>query len=130
MRAAVTQNQDRMAPVDVVRAAFGAFNRRALEEGSRYLDPDVEWHVPESVLNPSVVHGVGELRGLLEAELEAFSEVRREPVELEDDGGGHVVGTISELMRGRASGIVLEGCAAYAFTVCAGRITRGEALAH
>jgi ketosteroid isomerase-like protein len=129
MQAELTESQDRMEPVDVVRAAFGAFNRRALDEGSLYLTPDVEWHVPESALNPSIVRGVEELRELLEAEFEAFSEVRREPVELVEDDGGRVVGTISSRVRGRASGIELEYDADYAFTVRSGRITRGEALA-
>jgi ketosteroid isomerase-like protein len=129
MQAEVTESQDRMEPADVVRAAFGAFNRRALDEGSLYLTPDVEWHVPESVLNPSIVRGVEELRELLEAEFEAFSEVRREPVELVEDDEGRVVGTISSRVRGRASGIELECDADYAFTVCSGRIARGEALA-
>ena len=128
MQSAVTESRNRMEPVEVVRAAFGAFNRRALDEGSLYLTPDVEWHVPESALNPPVVHGVDELRELLEAEFEAFSEVRREPVELEEDDEGHVIGTISSRVRGRASGMELEYDADYAFTVCAGRITRGEAL--
>ncbi len=118
-----------MAPADVVRAAFGAFNRRALDEGALYLSPDVEWHLPESVLNPAVVRGVDALRGLLEAEFEAFSEVRRDPVELEEDEDGRVVGTISARMRGRASGIELEERAPYAFTVRRGRIARGEPLA-
>jgi ketosteroid isomerase-like protein len=129
MQAEVTESQDRMEPADVVRAAFGAFNRRALDEGSLYLTPDVEWHVPESALNPSIVRGVEELRELLEAEFEAFSEVRREPVELVEDDEGRVVGTISSRVRGRASGIELECDADYAFTVCSGRIARGEALA-
>jgi ketosteroid isomerase-like protein len=128
MQAEVTQSRERMEPADVVRAAFGAFNRRALDEGSLYLSPDVEWHVPESAMNPSVLHGVEELRGLLEAEFEAFSEVRREPGELEQDDEGRVIGTISSRVRGRASGIELEYDADYAFTVCAGRIARGEAL--
>jgi ketosteroid isomerase-like protein len=129
MQAEAPQSENRMAPADVVRAAFGAFNRRALDEGAVYLSPDVEWHLPESVLNPSVVRGVDALRGLLEAEFEAFSEVRRDPVELEEDEDGRVVGTISARMRGRASGIELEERAPYVFTVCRGRIARGEPLA-
>ena len=129
MQAEARQKEQRMAPVDVVRAAFGAFNRRALDEGALYLSPDVEWHLPESVLNPSVVRGVDALRGLLEAEFEAFSEVRRDPVELEEGEEGRVVGTISARMRGRASGIELEERAPYVFTVRRGRIARGEPLA-
>lgn len=128
MQAEVTESRYRMEPVEVVRAAFRAFNRRALDEGSLYLTPDVEWHVRESALNPSVLHGVDELRDLLEAEFEAFSEITREPGELEEDDEGRVVGTISSRVRGRASGIELEHNADYAFTVCAGRIARGEAL--
>ncbi len=129
MQAEARQKEERMAAVDVVRAAFGAFNRRALDEGALYLSPDVEWHLPESVLNPSVVRGVDALRGLLEAEFEAFSEVRRDPVELEEGEEGRVVGTISARMRGRASGIELEERAPYVFTVRRGRIARGEPLA-
>jgi ketosteroid isomerase-like protein len=129
MQVEATHSEERLAPVEVVRAAFGAFNRRALDEGAMYLSPDVEWHLPESVLNPSVVHGPQEFRGLLEAELEAFSEVRREPVELEEGADGLVTGTISARKRGRVSGIELEERAQYAFTVRSGRIARGEPLA-
>lgn len=128
MQAEATHEEERLGPAEVVRAAFGAFNRRALDEGEMYLSPDVEWHLPESVLNPPVVHGRAELRHVLEAELEAFSDVRREPVELEEREDGLVTGTINSRMRGRASGIELEEHAAYAFTVRSGRIASGGPL--
>ena len=129
MQLEATQSEDEMAPADVVRAAFRAFNRRALDEGAEYVSADVEWHLPESVLNPPVVHGVEALRGLLESEFEAFSEVRRDPVELEEAEDGRVTTTISSRLRGRASGIELEARAPYEFTVRRGRIARGEPLA-
>jgi ketosteroid isomerase-like protein len=128
MQAEKTHSEDRLAPADVVRAAFGAFNRRALDEGAMYLSPEVEWHVPESVLNPPVVRGVDGLRQLMEHEFEAFSEIRREPVELEEDDRGRVVGTISSRVRGRASGIELVQDDPYEFIVEDGRIARGEPL--
>lgn len=114
-------------PADVVRAAYAAYNRGAFDEIARHVDPDVEWQVPESALTPGTIRGAAELRELIASELEAFSEIRREPLELEERGD-RVVGTIGAHMRGRLSGIELELTARYAFTVRAGRIVRAEAL--
>ena len=70
---------------------------------------------------------VQELRELLRSELDAFSEIRREPLELEERGE-NVVGTIGARLRGRSSGVVLEVNARCAFTVRDGRITMAEPL--
>jgi len=117
-----------LAPADVVRAAFGAYNRGAFDQTARYLATDVEWVVPETILNPGVIRGADELRRLIEAEYEAFSEVRREPLELTEEQGGRVLGTVRARIRGRLSGIELERVAPFAFTVRDGRIVRAEAL--
>jgi ketosteroid isomerase-like protein len=117
-----------LAPPDVVRAAFGAYNRGALDETERYVAADVEWIIPESALHPGTIRGAGELRRLMDSEFEAFSEIRREPLELAEDRQGRVRATIKARMRGRSSGIELEMAAPFAFTVSEGRIVRAEAL--
>lgn len=117
----------RLAPADVVRAAYAAYNRGELEESRRYLAPDLEWILPPSGLHGDVLRGPDALLDELESELEAFSRIRREPLELEERGE-RVVGVIAAWMRGRLSGIELEKRALHAFTVRNGQIVRAEAL--
>ncbi|HEY1275426.1 MAG TPA: nuclear transport factor 2 family protein [Thermoleophilaceae bacterium] len=114
-----------LPPADVVRAAFAAYNRGALDEGFAYLSPDVEWEIPEQSLNAGVHRGHAQFMRLLESEFEAFSEIHRDPVELEERGC-RVTGIIAARMRGRLSGIELELRAPWVFTVCAGQIVRAR----
>jgi ketosteroid isomerase-like protein len=116
-----------LPPADVVRAAFAAYNRGALDEGFEYLAPDVEWEIPEMALDAGVHRGHDEMRLLLESEFEAFSQIRREPIELQT-WGNRVVGIVAARMRGRMSGIELEMRTRWMFTVHAGRIVRAESL--
>jgi len=116
-----------LPPADVVRAAFAAYNRGALDEGFAYLAPDVEWMIPEQSLEAGVHRGHDEMRILLESEFEAFSSIQREPIDLQT-WGNRVVGTISARMRGRLSGIELEMKARWMFTVDEGRIVRAETV--
>jgi ketosteroid isomerase-like protein len=117
----------RLAPVDVVRAAYAAYNRGELEEGRRYLAPDLEWVLP-SALHGDVLRGPDALLDELQSELEAFSSIRREPLELRQRGE-RVLAVIAASMRGRLSGIELEERAEHVFTVRDGRIVRAEPLA-
>jgi ketosteroid isomerase-like protein len=116
-----------LAPADVVRAAYAAYNRGRLDEGMSYLAPDVEWVLPGASLHEQVLHGPAALKRVLESEFEAFSEIRREPVELEERGE-RVLGVISAFVRGRVSGIELELRTGHAFTVRDGLIVRAEPL--
>ena len=116
-----------LPPAEVVRAAYAAYNRGALDELGVYVASDVDWHVPQSALYSGPIRGVQELLELLRSELDAFSEIRREPLELEERGE-NVVGTIGARLRGRSSGVVLEVSARYAFTVRDGRIAAAEPL--
>jgi ketosteroid isomerase-like protein len=115
----------RLAPADVVRAAYAAYNRGELEESRRYLAPDVEWILPPSALHGEVLRGPDALLHELKSEREAFSQIRREPVELEECGE-RVVGVVAASMRGRLSGIELEQRAPHVFTVRDGQIVRAE----
>lgn len=117
----------RLAPADVVRAAYAAYNRGRLDEGMSYLAPDVEWVMPDTALHDPVVRGAGALRRMLESEFEAFSKIRREPIELEERGD-RVLGVVAASVRGRQSGIELELRARHAFTVRDGLIVRAEPL--
>jgi hypothetical protein len=53
-----------IAPVDVVRAAYAAYNRGGFDERRRYLAPDVELHA-------DVLHGPDAVVRELESELDA-----------------------------------------------------------
>ena len=121
------RTERRLAPVDVVRAAYAAYNRGDLDEGLSYISPDVEWVLPPSALHGDVLHGPDALHHLLRSEYEAFSEIRREPVELEENGE-QVVGFVAQHVRGRSSGIELDMRAPYAFTVRDGLIVRAVEL--
>jgi ketosteroid isomerase-like protein len=117
----------RLAAIDVVRAVYAAYNRGELDEGRRYLAPELEWILPPSALHGEVLRGPDALLRVLESEFEAFSRISREPVELEERGE-RVVGVVAASMRGRLSGIELEHRARVAFTVREGRIVRAETL--
>jgi ketosteroid isomerase-like protein len=118
----------RLAPADVVRATFAAYNRGELEESRRYLASDLEWVLPPSALHGEVLHGPDALLHEFKSELEAFSRIQREPLELEERGD-QVVGVVAASMRGRLSGLGLEQRAPHVFTVRDGRIVRAETLA-
>jgi uncharacterized protein len=117
----------RLSPSDVVRAVYAAYNRGELEESRRFLSPDLEWVLPASTLHGGVLRGPDALMHELKSELEAFSQVRREPLELEERGD-HVVGVVAASVRGRHSGIELEQRTPHAFTVRDGLIVRAETL--
>jgi ketosteroid isomerase-like protein len=117
----------RLSPSDVVRAVYAAYNRGELEESRRFLSPDLEWLLPGSGLHGEVLRGPDALVHELKSEFEAFSQIQREPLELEERGE-RVVGVIAASVRGRASGIELEERAPHAFTVRDGLIVRAETL--
>jgi ketosteroid isomerase-like protein len=122
------QAADRLAPAEVVRAAFAAYNRGALDESRRYLAPDLQWILPPTALHGEVVYGPEAFVRVLQSEFEAFSEIRREPLELEEQGD-RVLGVVASHVRGRASGIELDERAPHAFTVRDGLIVRAEPIA-
>jgi ketosteroid isomerase-like protein len=115
----------RLAPAEVVRAAFAAYNRGELDESRRYLAPDLEWVLPPSALYGDVLRGPDALVRLLKSEFEAFSRIRREPLELEEDGEC-VAGVVAEHTRGRASGVELDRRVHHCFLVRDGLIVRAE----
>ncbi len=115
----------RLAPAEVVRAAFAAYNRGELEESRRYLAPDLEWVLPPSALYGDVLRGPDALVRLLKSEFEAFSQIRREPLELEEHGEC-VAGVVAEHARGRASGVELDRHVHHSFLVRDGLIVRAE----
>jgi ketosteroid isomerase-like protein len=118
----------RLAPADVVRATYAAYNRGELEESRRYLAPDLEWILPPSGLHGDVLRGPDAVLHELKSEREAFSRIQREPLELEERGD-RVFGVVAASMRGRLSGIELEQRAPHVFTIREGQIVRAETLA-
>jgi ketosteroid isomerase-like protein len=117
----------RLSPSDVVRAVYAAYNRGEFEESRRFLSPDLEWVLPASTLHGEVLRGPDALMHELKSEREAFAQIRREPLELEERGE-LVLGVVTASVRGRASGIELEESAPHAFIVRDGMIVRAETL--
>jgi ketosteroid isomerase-like protein len=52
--------------VDVVRSAYEAYNRREPEAVMAAFDPDVDWHVPDSLVWGAHVHGLEAVGRFLE----------------------------------------------------------------
>jgi ketosteroid isomerase-like protein len=124
---ALHNSPDTLTPADVVRAAYAAYNRGELDEGRRYLAPDVEWVVPSTALHSDVLRGPDAILRELRSEFEAFSWIRRDVIELRQRGE-RVLGVVSASMRGRRSGIELKQRAEHVFTVRNGVIVRVEEL--
>jgi ketosteroid isomerase-like protein len=118
-----------MEPMDVVRAAYAAYNRGDLAKGSDYLAPDLEWVLPPAAIHGEVLRGPAALMSELESEREAFSWIRRELVDLRERGG-RVLAVVAASARGRRSGIELEQRTPYEFTVRDGLIVRAEIAPH
>jgi ketosteroid isomerase-like protein len=117
----------RLAPVDVVRAAYAAYNRGELDEGRRYLALDVEWILPSWALHGDVLRGRDAVVRELESEFKAFSRIRRDLVGVRQRGE-RVLAVVSASLRGRHSGIELQQRTLHAFTVRDGVIVRVEEL--
>lgn len=117
-----------LAPVEVVRAAYAAYDSGELAEGRRYLDPDVEWVAPSSALRRGVVRGADAVLREIESEREAFSRIRRDVLDPRERGE-RVLAVVSASLRGRHSGIELEQRTPHVFTVRDGVIVRVEELA-
>jgi ketosteroid isomerase-like protein len=111
--------------IDVVSAAYAAFNRGD-EEFVEYLDPEVEW-IPAAQFVEGPVHGVDELRRLLDTFRDAFEEIRWEPQRvIEASEPGEVLVLIETVTRGRGSGAEIRVRVAHLVRVRNGKIVWGK----
>ena len=111
--------------VELVSAAYAAFNRGG-ESFLEYLDPEVEW-IPAAQFVQGPVHGIDELRGLLDTFRDAFEEIRWEPQRVvEASEPGEVLVLIETITRGRGSGVEIRVRVAHLVRVRNGKIVWGK----
>jgi ketosteroid isomerase-like protein len=110
--------------MEVVRAAFGAFEDGDMEEVLRLCDEDIEITQPAELLGASrTQHGRA---GVLEAFAiwpELWDDYQIEIVRLADIGD-HVIATTVTRGRGKDSGVPVEMGFTFVFSVRAGQIAR------
>ena len=111
--------------VELVSAAYAAFNRGG-ESFLEYLDPEVEW-IPAAQFVQGPVHGIDELRGLLDTFRDAFEEIRWEPERVvEASEPGEVLVLIETVTRGRGSGAEIRVRVAHLVRVRNGKVVWGK----
>jgi ketosteroid isomerase-like protein len=96
-------------PVDVqvVRDAWAAWLRDGPEAILPFLHPDVEWTPPQDEPDSATHHGPAAAVGFLRAWLDAFAELRADPIEF-TDAGDRVVITVVYCVRAHGAGAMIE----------------------
>ena len=97
--------------MEIVRRAYDAFERREIPTLHALYDPEVEMDFSDSPFadfaNPSLVHGLDEMRRAFHDFFVAFEAVEAEVSEL-IDAGDHVISVFTYRGRGRESGVATE----------------------
>ncbi len=110
--------------VELTRRGFDAYSAGDYEAVAELLDPDVELHADEELLNGGDFRGRdGFLRWSAEW-LEAWEEFRVEPRSLELFGDSWVLADSHQLARGAGSGVAVEMDVFWAFEVADGAVRR------
>jgi ketosteroid isomerase-like protein len=111
--------------VNVVRAAYDAWNRGSLETALSLLDPQVEVFPPPDFPEAGSHRGLNEVRHWAEDFLQAWGEVRAEP-ERFIDAGQQVVVTLRYYGRGKESGAEVRGAVvdAHVWTLRNGKVEK------
>ena len=94
--------------VEMVRAAYDAYNREGINGILRYLDPEVEWRNPDD--SPIAAVFVGH-QGVLEWQRladQAFESMRFEPERIDELPDGRTVAVSRFRFRARASDMDAE----------------------
>ena len=114
--------------VELVRSAFDAWNRRDLARFAELASEDVVWVEIEGRLEggEGERHGLERLRESLEALFEVWDTYRLE-VDRIEPAGNRVLALVTEVARGRASGVEVRSAWGYLVTVENAAITRVEA---
>jgi len=112
--------------VEVVRRATDAYNRGALEEAAKWMDPEIEWDMSRvEVPDPDVYRGVDGMLAFHRSWEESWESQDLEPQEL-IEAGDQVVSVIRHVGRGKLSGAEVEQRFAQLWTVRDGKIVRME----
>jgi uncharacterized protein len=114
--------------VELVQAAFAAWNRGELDAFGECVAPDIVWlEVSGWVeIEGHEVHGRDQLLRNFKRLLDTWESYRLELEELRADGPT-VVAVVREVARGRASGVEVDSLWGYVITVANGKLSRVEA---
>jgi ketosteroid isomerase-like protein len=93
--------------VEKTRAFIDAYNRRDFDAAVEFFDPEVDWVLPAHQSSDSC-RGVDEIKRFWRGLDEAFDELRLEPQE-SVDAGDRVAMRLRYYMRGKESGVVIDG---------------------
>lgn len=114
--------------LDVVRRAYGAWNRGDLDAAFELLDAEVEVSPPPVFPEAGALRGRAEIRRWVEAELlEALVGARAEPEQF-FDAGDRVVAFVRYFGRGKESGLDVRGrfVDGHVWTLRAGKVLKLE----
>jgi ketosteroid isomerase-like protein len=112
--------------VELVRAAYAAFNRRDFEAVREFLDPDLEWHPYLGVIEGSIYRGRDAVVKMWSDLDDSFGgSLRVEPSEL-IDCGEQVVVVIQARATGSGSGAEVHQSWAQVATIRDGLICHVE----
>ncbi len=115
--------------VGLVRALFDAWNSDDLANVLPLVSEDIEWLEVEGLPDALGVERRGReaVVSALQSLFETWQRYRLEPREVRDVGDDRVVAIVTEVARGRASGLEVASDWGYVMTVREGTLARVEA---
>jgi uncharacterized protein len=114
--------------VEILKEAYEALNRGEIEGALGVLEPDAEWHEHSDLPEAGVYRSRDAIRTFLLGYLESWEEFHQETEEL-IDSGDRVAVFLRTAVKGKGSGIEVEGCYAHLWTMRGGRGVRVDAYA-
>jgi ketosteroid isomerase-like protein len=112
--------------VEILRNAYEALNEGDIERAVAVLDEDAEWCEHSDLPEAGLYQGRAAIREFLEEFLESWQDFHQETEEL-IPGHGRVLIMLRSKVRGKGSGVAVEGEYAHLWTMENGRGTRVDA---
>jgi hypothetical protein len=108
--------------VELLRAAYAAFNARDIDSALAVMTPDVAW---PRAFKGGFVRGHGEVRAYW---TEQWSEIdpHVEPTSFYPEGAGRILVDVHQVVRDRAGAVLADGHVGHRFTIESGLIRAME----
>jgi ketosteroid isomerase-like protein len=117
-------SQTQQRNIELTRRGFKAYNAGDYETLAAVLDPDVELHSDDELINGGDYRGRESFMQWSAEWLEAWDEFRVEARSLETFGDHCILADSHQVARGAGSGVVVEMDVFWAFEVAAGTVRR------
>ena len=111
--------------MEIVRRVYAAWERGDVPGPSELLDPGVEYVNPGGAIEPGTRRGLGEFTQALQKVFESY-EYWRADMEKAEAIGDQVVVVVRYRLRGRGSGVEIEGRESALWTLRDGKVVRYE----